>query len=370
MAAGQTVKSDVEHRDLRNAVVCLPLILASLTALLLAFLPPAASAESRLATAQIESTSFANSRIGINSRRKATIYLPPGYAHSQRRFPVVYFLSSFFEDETAPFANNDAKGLFDAAIATGVIGDVIVVTADFSTPLGTSWFVNSDATGNWEDFMVRELVPYVDAHYRTLPKAASRGIAGDRAGGHGAIRFGMRYPDVFGAVYALHPIGVGQGVQTMFSRPDWAQLERAQSLDDLRANGYSLIFTSIFQAHLPDPGRPPLYFSPPARRVGDRLEVDAALTQQLQDSFYLDRQVGRYADNLKRLRGFRFDWGRGDTVADHIVSLQAFTRTLDEYAVPYEAEEYRGGWDDRRWGVEGRVYTEMLPFFRTKLLFD
>ena len=371
MGTGQAVKSDVEQANLRaGAVMYLPIILATLTALLLAFSPPAAFAESRLVTASIESTSFANSRIGISPRRKATIYLPPGYADSQRRFPVIYFLSNFFEDETAPFANHDAKNLFDAAIAAGVIDDVIVVTADFTTPLGTSWFVNSEATGNWEDFMVRELVPYVDAHYRTLPKSASRGIAGDRAGGHGAIRFGMRYPDVFGAVYALHPIGVGQGVQTMFSRPDWAQLERAQSVDDLRSNGYSLIFASIFQAHLPDAGKSPLYFSPPARRVGDRLEVDAALTQRLQDNFYLDRQVGRYAANLKKLRGFRFDWGRGDTVADHIVSLQAFTRTLDEYTIPYEAEEYRGGWDDRRWGVEGRVYTEVLPFFKTKLLFD
>ncbi|HEY5849736.1 MAG TPA: alpha/beta hydrolase-fold protein [Lysobacter sp.] len=374
MTVGQAVESDVTRRALRRVPASmaqrLALMLAGVTALLLAFPSPAASAESRLVTAQIASTSFANSRIGIHPLRKATVYLPPGYADSRRRFPVVYFLSNFFEDQTAPFASNDAKGVFDAAIAAGVIGDVIVVTADFSTPTGTSWFVNSAATGNWEDFMVRELVPYIDQHYRTMPRSASRGIAGDRAGGHGAIRFGMRHPDVFGAVYALHPIGVGQGVQTMFSRPDWALLERAASPDDLRADGYSLVFTSVFQAFLPDPGRPPLFFSPPARRVGDRLEVDAALTERLQDGFFLDRQVADHASNLKRLRGMKFDWARGDTVADHIVSLQAFTRTLDEYAIPYEAEEYRGGWGERNWGLDGRVYTDMLPFFQTKLLFE
>lgn len=217
--------------------------------------------------------------------------------------------------------------------------------------------------------MVRELVPHVDSHYRTLARPESRGVAGDRAGGYGAIRFGMRHPDVFGVVYALHPIGVGPGVQPMFSRPNWTLLANAGSLDDVRADGFSLIFTSIFQAHLPDPGRAPLYFAPPARRVGERLEVDAALTQRLQDSFFLDRQVGRHADNLKRLRGLKFDWGRGDANPDHIVSLQTFTRSLDEYGVPYEAEEYRGGWDDRRWDPDGRVYTDMLPFFQTKLFF-
>lgn len=89
----------------------------------------------------------------------------------------------------------------------------------------------------------------------------------------------------------------------------------------------------------------------------------------MQDSFFLDRQVGRYADNLKRLRGLKFDWARGDTNPDHIVSLQAFTRVLDEYRVPYEAEEYRGGWGERHWGRDGRIYSEMLPFFRAQLDF-
>lgn len=330
---------------------------------------PAKAAESRLVSAEVRSASFAGSRIGISPQRRITVYLPPAYDQPDRRFPVIYFLSTFFEDEKEPFASRGAKALFDKAIAAGVIGDFIVVTSDFTTPAGSSWFVNSSATGYWEDFMVRELVPHVDSHYRTLARPESRGVAGDRAGGYGAIRFGMRHPDVFGVVYALHPIGVGPGVQPMFSRPNWTLLANAGSLDDVRADGFSLIFTSIFQAHLPDPGRAPLYFAPPARRVGERLEVDAALTQRLQDSFFLDRQVGRHADNLKRLRGLKFDWGRGDANPDHIVSLQTFTRSLDEYGVPYEAEEYRGGWDDRRWDPDGRVYTDMLPFFQTKLFF-
>jgi hypothetical protein len=65
-----------------------------------------------------------------------------------------------------------------------------------------------------------------------------------------------------------------------------------------------------------------------------------------------------------------FDWARGDPNADHVVSNQAFTRVLDAFAVPYEAEEYRGGWGERHWGNEGRIYTEMLPFFSRTLVFD
>ena len=76
-----------------------------------------------------------------------------------------------------------------------------------NTPVGYSWSVNSSVTGNWEDFVVKELVPDIDANFRTLANRDSRGIAGDRMGGYGAIRFGMRHPDVFGSVYALHPVG-------------------------------------------------------------------------------------------------------------------------------------------------------------------
>lgn len=329
----------------------------------------AADTAGRLVPAQIQSTSFAGNRIGIAALRDVTVYLPPGYDESDARYPVIYYLSPFWEDEAAPFAQHGARELFDAAIAEGVIGGVIVVTADFGTPLGGSWYVNSPVTGNWEDFMVRELVPYVDAHFRTLANSESRGVAGDRMGGYGALRFGMRHPQVFGAVYALHPIGMGQGLQPMFSRPDWDLFARAGSIDELRADGFAQIFASIFQAHLPAPDRPPLFFDPPARRVDGRLEVDAALTRRLQDSFFLERQVGLYADNLKRLRGLKLDWGRGDTNPDHIVSLQAFTRVLDEYAVPYEAEEYRGGFGDRNWGADGRIYSDMLPFFRETLRF-
>ncbi|MGF7151376.1 hypothetical protein FHS96_005039 [Sphingomonas zeicaulis] len=345
----------------RTPILAFALLLLSLAG------SAAAATPSRVEPAQIASRSFAHSRIGISPTRRINIYLPAGYDEATRRFPVIYFLSNMFEDETAPFAAHDARALLDAAIADGVIGAVILVTADFTTPIGGGWYVNSAATGNWEDFMVRELVPFVDARYRTLANRDARGIAGDRMGGHGAIRFGMRHPDLFGAVYALHPIGAGLGVQPMASRPDWSLLQRARSIDDLKDQGFTPVFASIYQAHLPNPARAPLFFDPPARREGDRLVIDAALTDRLAASFALDRQVARYADNLRRLNGLKFDWGRNDPVTDHIVSLQAFARTLDEYGVPHEAEEYHGGWGDRTWGPAGRIVTDMLPFFRTHL---
>lgn len=338
-------------------------------ACLLALLATPVSA-STLEHRTIDAVSLRGNAAGLPSARGVTVYLPDGYAEdAKRRFPVLYYLANFFEDDRAPWASNGAQALLDRAIGSKVIGPAIVVTIDCTTPAGGSWYVNSPVTGNWEDFVSRELVAWVDGRYRTLAARDSRGIAGDRMGGHGAIRLAMRHPEVFGAVYALHPIGMGPGVQTMFSRPNWQLLQDAKAIEDLRGDGYSLVFTSIFQAHLPNATRAPLFFDPPARLAEGRFEVDPALTEKLNASFFLERQVAAHAGNLKRLRGFMFDWARGDTVMDHIVSLQAFTRTLDAFGVPYEAEEYRGGWGERHWGEDGRIYTEMLPFFARTLVF-
>ena len=324
----------------------------------------------RVEQGRIDAVSLRGNAAGLPTTRNVSVYLPDGYAADRgKRFPVVYYLTNFFEDDRAPWANNDAQALLDRAIANHVIGGVLVVTIDCTTPAGGSWYVNSPATGNWEDLISRDLVAWVDGRYRTLASRDSRGIAGDRMGGHGAIRLGMRHPEVFGAVYALHPIGAGPGLQSMFSRPNWQLLQDAKGFDDLRADGYSLVFTSIFQAHLPNAARAPLFFDPPARLAGGVLEVDPAQTERLNASFFLERQIAAHATGLKSLRGFMFDWARGDPVTDHIVSLQAFTRALDAFGVPYEAEEYRGGWGDRHWGADGRIYTEMLPFFARKLVF-
>jgi enterochelin esterase-like enzyme len=348
-------------------MIRLGLLLAAFMMLLAA---PPALAQSQMRDFEVASKAFDGNKIGISGQRRVRVYLPDGYERSGRRYPVIYYLHNIFEDERAAFDQHDLRGLLDRAIKGGTISPVIVVAADFSTPLGGSIYANSPVTGNWRDFMVKDLVPWTDGRFRTLASRDSRGLAGDRMGGHGAIAFGMRRPDVFGAVYALHPVGTGLGLQTMSSRPNFDLLQGAKSLDDLKADPFSQLFTAIYQAHLPNPAKPPLYVDLPARKVDGKLIIDAALTEKLIDSFALERSVGRYADNLRTLRGFKFDWTRGDPNPDHVVSNQAFSRLLTEYGVPHEAEEYVGGWGDRTWGETGRVRTDLLPFFAQTLVFE
>jgi hypothetical protein len=341
-----------------------------------AFAPSsAAPSGSRLVSRELHSRKLAGNKIGVSPIRSLVVYLPPGYSDSETtRYPVIYFLPPGWGSYRAMFDQDGAQGLFDKAIQHGAVNQFIFVSADMNTPLGSSWYVNSPVTGNWEDFMIEELVPYIDANFRTLANRDSRGIAGDYMGGHGAIRFGMRRPDVFGSVYGLRPVGTGSGLKTMYSRPDWNLLANAKSLDDLAKQSGANLFTSIFQAHLPNPDNPPLFIDLQARKVGPspsaQLAIDAKLTERLRNSFFLESLIPQYAENLKSLRGFKFDWERNDGNPDHVYSNQAFTHKLDEFGIPHEAEEYNSLWGDPVWGDDSRVYTEVLPFFDKHLVFD
>jgi enterochelin esterase-like enzyme len=325
---------------------------------------------SQVVAREIQSKNFANSKIGVSPVRRLVVYLPAGYEASTQRYPVIFFLPSPFDDYRTLFDKQGAQGILDQAIAKGAIHGVIFVSVDMTTPVGSTWYVNSSATGNWEDFVIQELVPYVDGHFRTLATRDSRGMAGHFMGGYGAIRFGMKYPNIFGSVYALHPVGTGNGVKVLATLPNWDLMEHARTLDDVKKDVYSTIFTSIFEAHVPNPANPPLYIDFAAHRVDGQLVIDAKVMDRLRNNFFLESMVGKYAENLKSLRGFKFDWDRNDGNYDHVYSNQALTHKLNEYGIPHEAEEYNGAsTGDAIWGAHGRVTTDMLPFFAQHLVF-
>lgn len=319
---------------------------------------------------RIESRSLIGNKVEAPTMRRIKIYLPPAYTKSRKRFPVVYYLGNFFEGAETPFAAKGAKQLFDEAIESGVIRDFIFVVADFRTPAGSSWYVNSSATGNWEDLMIAELVPHIDRNYRTMAGRDFRAVVGDRAGGYGALWFGMRHPDIFGSVYALHPVGTGSGQYFSFSNAGLDFFSQVKSFQDLENQDGRKIWATILQAFAPDPAKPPLFTDPPVTRRNGAFIVDPVKMEAYQTRFFLERSIPQYAANLNTLRGLKMDWGRGDLNQGHIHSNQFFVRKLDEYGVRYEAEEYRGGWGDRTWGKTGRIYTDVLPFLRSAMAFD
>ncbi len=131
---------------------------------------------------------------------KFTIYLPPDYDTSQRRYPVVYLLHGYTDDDTGWLQFGEAPYITDEAIANREIPPMIIVMPDG----GVTWYVN-DYKGKkpWADMFIKEFIPYIDATYRTRPKKEFRGIAGLSMGGYGALETAMRNPDLFAACVAF-----------------------------------------------------------------------------------------------------------------------------------------------------------------------
>ncbi|TRY33994.1 alpha/beta hydrolase [Aliiglaciecola sp. M165] len=331
-----------------------------------------AHAQSQVVTRQINSTILQNNLIGLDTSRHMTIYLPDGYDTQNKRYPVVYFLHSFFWSDKQMFEDGIVKSMLDKSIANGTIKPFILVAADFGNHQVGSFYENSPVSGRWLDFITQEWVPYVDSEFRTIANKNSRGVTGEMIGGYGALKLAMMFPDIFSSVYALHPVGTGLGYNPMVSRPDWRIIHESKSFEELMAKGniFSTIFAAMAQAYSPNPNRPPLYADFLVEPVDDEYKINYETAYKLRKAFLLDRQIHQYADNLHQLRGIKFDWGRYDTNQDHVLSNQNFTRLLDEYGIEHSAEEYRGGTFDKNWIANGRIEDNVLPFFNRLLEFE
>ncbi len=135
-------------------------------------------------------------------KRKVLVYLPPSYNTGKKKYPVMYLIAGFtgygaLNMNLAPFSENIQQRL-DRLIKTKAIKEMIVVMPDCFTKYGGSQYVNSTATGRYEDYMVKEIVPFIDRNFRTLQQASSRCIIGKSSGGYGAMWLAMRNPDTFG----------------------------------------------------------------------------------------------------------------------------------------------------------------------------
>jgi S-formylglutathione hydrolase FrmB len=128
------------------------------------------------------------------------IYLPPSYdTAATRRYPILYFLHGLFEDEMRWSTRGQTDLILDRMVADGKIGEFIV-----AIPFGgSSFYTNTrDGSERWEDVMVTEFVPMIEAAYRVNATRNTRGISGTSMGGYGALKIAMKHPQMFGSASA------------------------------------------------------------------------------------------------------------------------------------------------------------------------
>lgn len=327
--------------------------------------------------------------------RKLAVWLPPQYDEStRRRFPVLYDMVGFTGSGPAhtnwkPFGDNVPERAARLMHADRM-GPAIIVFPDCFTSLGGNQYVNSPAIGRYADYLVRELIPFVDREFRTLASRDSRGCFGKSSGGYGAIVHGMKYPQAWGAI-ADHS---GDSYFEMVYGHDWpntlnelskfrvprrrpgacdaraeaARKGLADGLDDgriarflahvwkreklTREEGHAIMNVCMAATYDPD-SRAPLGFRVPYNlESGERIERRWARWRE-HDPVNL---VAQYRASLKSLRGIYIDCGWRDQYHIHYGTRQLSAR-LSAAGIRHTYEEF----DDDHSDVDYRMDVS-LPF--------
>lgn len=299
------------------------------------------------------------------AEREVTVYLPPSYAaEPSRRYPVLYMLHGFTDSDSQWFGWEEhwinLHEVIDAALAEGQSKEMIVVMPNAYNRFKGSMYSSSVTIGDWETFIAKELVNYVDTHYRTIADASSRGLAGHSMGGYGTIRLGMKYPEVWSAIYLLSPCcmeGTMLGTDPEFIK----RVEAITTVEQLETASFGVIATlASAAAWAPDPENPPFYLDLPF--------VDGKVLPEIAAKFSANRTlyvVDQYIHNLKKLKAIGMDAGLQDYgISDSTKRLHGL---LDSYNIAHLYESYEGDHLNR---IAERIRTRTLPFFSEHLVFE
>ncbi len=295
---------------------------------------------------------------GESPDRDVIVYLPPDYnANPTKRYPVVYALHGYSISNEQWTKEIRTPQTIEGAFATGTNG-MIVVLPNSQTLHNGSMYSNSPTVGNWEGFIARDLVAYIDAHYRTIANRNSRGLAGHSMGGYGTTRIGMKYPEVFGALYIMSPCCMSaRGAPP----PEMAKaLEAVKTQEDARKlDWFSRATMASAAAWSPDPKAGPLYLDLPTKNGEVQPDVLAKWAANAPLAM-----IDQYIGNLRQYRAIAIDVGDQDGLRTDTEKLH---EVLDDYGIPNEFEIYSGNHVS---AVADRFQNHVLPFFGHTLSFD
>lgn len=335
---------------------------------------PAPAPHGQLVVERVRGAALARNAFGDRADPEVAIYLPAGYDREpDRRYPVLYLLhglgGTHRDWSQRGYQGVTAQAAMDRLIGSGAVPPMIVVMPTAMTRYGGSFYKNSSVNGGWEDYIARELVAHVDARYRTLAAAASRGIAGHSMGGYGALSLAMARPEVFGAAYAMSPCCLAwAGELTVDNAASWRRAVRFADPRELRTalvEGEFLAvgFVSMAAAFSPDPKRP-MRVDLPFALEGDRLVPAEPAHTAWREAFLL-AQLPRRAGALRGLRALGLDAGTADEIGHIPIGVRTFSRALRAAGIAHRVELYRGTHSD---GIGARLERVVLPFFARALV--
>jgi S-formylglutathione hydrolase FrmB len=269
------------------------------------------------------------------------IYLPPSYASSDRVYPVIYLLHGFGGNERSlvdEVGEQLAILLIDGLTDTGLLKEMIIVMPDGRNKYGGSFYLNSELTGNYEDYIADDLVNYIDSKYRTIRDRDGRAIAGASMGGYGSIALAMKHPETFSAVASLSPplgfdiISEAMIPEVIKENPDgmsgpWPDAEQ-----------YTSYLYALSAALSPNLDNPPFFVDLPFEYPSS--EIIEPVRQRWLKADPLT-MLSVYSASLMEMNGIYIDVGDED-LAGFKAAADAFHQELMSMGIEHKYHVYQG----------------------------
>ena len=311
---------------------------------------------------RITSPSLEGNLLGDPAERDMVIYLPPSYRTSTKHYPVVYLLHGYTDTEMQlidtdnpmweaikemglgdppDFPANGFAAMMDELIDQGKIQEMILVMPNADNAYGGSWYNNSILTGNYEDYITKDLVSYIDGKYRTIPDRNYRAVAGQSGGGYGAIKLAMRYPDVYGAVAS------NAGVLSLDLFKATIPITIAENPDGMTGPSPEKIFTSgvyaMSAAFSPNLEKPPFFVDLPFEYPSPEI-IKAVWDKYLAND--PTSMVATHAENTASLNCIYIDAGDKDEYGANF-QTQMYHEALVAAGIDHVFEIFEGGHRNR-----------------------
>ena len=313
---------------------------------------------------RFESDALRANPLGDPYIREVPVYLPPGYESERaRRYPVIYWLHGFTGIGLSSIARSlwtpTLPELMDRVIAAGA-PPAILVMPDGSTRYGGSQYINSPATGRYEDHIVQDLVPYIDRTYRTSPGPEHRGVVGKSSGGYGAVVLAMRNPGVFrgvashsGDMYfeACYKPFFWKALNVINRHHDIDGFLRAFAAMPKKARDAADALTTLVAMGQAYSGNPDGSFDLPLDLTTGEMRDGVWARWLAWDPVFM---AERYAGALRQMRVLYIECGTKDEWNLHY-GARLFHRRLEALGVPHEHVEF----DDDHGNIQYR-YVESL----------
>lgn len=306
----------------------------------------AVAQEGSIVRETVYSPSLEGNLLGDSPNREVTIYLPPSYDDGDNlAYPVVYLLHGYTGNHNlwtgGSYISGNIINSMKSWLADDKVGEMVLVMPNADNRFEGSWYTNSVASGNWSDFVVRDLVNYVDSYYNTLPQRESRAVFGHSMGGYGAVRLGMLHPGTFGCMgglagaYDMEDF-ISQYRTSMASASateDWAQF----SVSDTYIHGSF----ALAAAFAPNPDYPPFYCDFPFVYTDTKptkiVEAEEVWNRFMEHDIL--KIVEGYIDVLLSMRAIYIECGMSDP---HIGDARLLHDKLDSLGVKHIYREFPG----------------------------